>query len=95
MAQIGLGILGATVVPHALLLGSSLAKQDRLRLDNNKKFSPPPNGGIITHKLNVYHYLSQKFKIRNVKEVAIRRRSEAFIRATWKHACIDTGTLRY
>ncbi|KIM48347.1 hypothetical protein M413DRAFT_440075, partial [Hebeloma cylindrosporum] len=57
------GILGATVMPHALFLGSSLATQDRVTIAPPEEELPSPASGRAGFKSKVQNIVNPLFRI--------------------------------
>jgi len=107
LAHIVVGILGATVMPHAIFLGSSLATQDRIsNADDNDDELPNPNSieQPTTIKSKLRTFVAPLFRISRAERVASRTRdyrskygerennSLAFIQAHLPHAITDVIT---
>lgn len=102
------GILGATIMPHALFLGSSLATQDRVALAPPPPLHPPvlPSSQPITHrtlKSRVKDFVVPLFAVSRAERAAAARdyrtkygerenNSLAFIRQHLPHGVIDIIT---
>ncbi|KAF8168258.1 natural resistance-associated macrophage protein [Crassisporium funariophilum] len=63
------GILGATVMPHALFLGSSLATQDRVS-DAPSEALPSPISSQMTIKSRIKHFITPFFRIDRAERAA-------------------------
>lgn len=53
---VAVGIIGATVMPHALYLGSSLAKQDRVGMNKNATL-PAPYRSTLSERFSITSFL--------------------------------------
>lgn len=61
--KIAVGILGATVMPHALFLGSSLATQDRVTITPPEEQLPPPASTRAGFKSKILKIVNPLFRI--------------------------------
>ncbi|KAH9487086.1 Iron transporter SMF3 [Psilocybe cubensis] len=64
------GILGATVMPHALFLGSSLATQDRVSDAPVDGQLPSNSGHQMSRRSNIRQFVSSLFRITRAERVA-------------------------
>ncbi|KAF8971491.1 natural resistance-associated macrophage protein-domain-containing protein [Flammula alnicola] len=94
------GILGATVMPHALFLGSSLATQDRVSDPLLEEKMPSPASTRMSVKTRLRQFISPFFRITRAERVASttdyrtkygdrENNSLSFIRAHLSHGIAD------
>ncbi|EJD55393.1 natural resistance-associated macrophage protein [Auricularia subglabra TFB-10046 SS5] len=90
-----IGILGATVMPHALFLGSSLATLDRVAVDVS--LPPPSMAGASTKTQMIKRVVGTLFSIEREDDASKRAQTHAewennalgFVLAHLKHAVAD------
>lgn len=99
MSVIAIGILGATVMPHALFLGSTLATQDRVS-EAPQEILTPLSSSQATIKSRIRGITSRLFRIDRVEREASNKdyhsrhgerenNSLTFIRQHLTHGIID------
>ena len=98
--KIAVGILGATVMPHALFLGSSLATQDRVNIAPPEDKLPPPASSRLGFKSKVQKIIGPLFRITHADRTIDYRtkygerdnNSLTFINQHLSHGIVDVVT---
>ena len=84
----GIGILGATVMPHALFLGSSLATQDRVQMDDEQLPATTDTRSKRTLRQSIRALVTPK-KIEQPSQPEPASDRLSFIKAHLRHAIVD------
>jgi len=87
----GIGILGATVMPHALFLGSSLATQDRVQMGDEQLPATTDTRSKRTLRQSIRALVTPK-KIERPSQPEPASDRLSFIKAHLRHAIVDIIT---
>ncbi|RDB29515.1 Manganese transporter pdt1 [Hypsizygus marmoreus] len=94
------GILGATIMPHALFLGSSLAAQDRVSLAPPEPLGLPGSAATLTMRARLKAFFISQFRISPAERLAASKdyrtkygerenNSLTFVRQHLVHGIVD------
>ncbi|KAF8898422.1 natural resistance-associated macrophage protein-domain-containing protein [Infundibulicybe gibba] len=97
------GILGATVMPHALFLGSSLAAQDRISIEPPQELELPEPTSRQGLRARIAGFFASLFRVSRAERIAASRdyrskygerenNSLTFIRQHLHHGIVDVVT---